>query len=580
MTPSCPVDSPSIARPPEPATQRPSGSDRSDPPGSLIVTTLAPVLAPALGPVLAAVLAVALALVLALSAGGAYGQTGHPALSQFDVAEVARIERFEAAFRPAWQVRGQPAVRWTLQQRMAHWQVPGVSVAVIRNGRLAWARGYGVLQAGGNEPVTPDTVFSVGSVSKVGAASTVLRLVQAGRLDLDRDVNSYLKTWQLPATPLMAIRPVTLRGILSHTAGLSVSVFPDFQPGEPLPTTLDVLEGRKPAKTEPVRVVYPPGSRAQYSGGGTMLAQLIIEETTGLAFADAARRHLLGPLGMARSSYQNPLPENHGNIAKAHGPDGQPRALPRGYEAMPEAAASGLWSTPSDYAKLVIALIDAWQGRAGDFLSSALVRQMMTEVGPSDTGLGPVLEGQGLDRRFSHSGGNDSYRAWMEGHLATGNGVIIFTNATRGDPLFREIRRAVAESEGWSAALAWHTEAPDLALTAAEVAELAGVYVATASLSRGGIAVRQDDEPGYQFVARGNQLHLRARWGEDRLLPLVVLDNTHFLSPGDDTVFEFLRDYDGRFSAVQLVEHDGQRLRAPRVAPSSGLDHLPVDSSR
>ena len=503
-----------------------------------------------------------------------------PALDRFAPDEVVRIRQFESALRPAFSVRGQPITRWTLQQRMAHWNVPGVSVAVIRNGQVAWARGYGVLQAGGSEGITPETVFSVGSVSKVGAASTVLRLVQAGRLDLDRDVNHYLKTWQVPASPLLASRPVTLRGILSHTAGLSVSGFPDYPPGAALPTTLDVLEGRKPAQTEAVRVVYPPGSRAQYSGGGTTLAQLIVEETTGQPFADAARQHLLGPLGMSRSSYQNPLPERHGNIARAHGPDGQPRALPRGYEAMPEAAASGLWSTPTDYAKLVIALINAWQGRAGDFLSSPLVRQMMTEVGPSDTGLGPVLEGQGLDRRFSHSGGNDSYRAWMEGHLATGNGVIIFTNATRGDPLFREIRRAVAESEGWPPALDWHTEAPALALSNDELVELAGVYAVTGGLGRGGLVVHQDDEPAWQFVARGKQLHLRSRWGEDRLMPLVTLDNSHFLSPAEDTVYEFLRDYDGRFSAIQLVEHDGQRRRAARVAAAMPLEHLPVDDSR
>lgn len=504
-----------------------------------------------------------------------------PALASFAPAEAARIEGFERSLRPGFSVSGQAETRWTLAERMAHWQVPGVSVAVIRGGRLAWARGYGVLQAGRPDAVNPETVFSVGSVSKVGAATAVLRLVQAGRLDLDRDVNAYLKTWQLPASPLTAVRPVSLRGILSHTAGLSVHGFPDFQPGEALPTTVDTLEGRKPAKTQPVRVVHAPGTRAQYSGGGTTLAQLIVEETTGEAFAPAARRLVLGPLGMNRSSYENPLPEAHGNIARAHGPDGQPRALPRGYEAMPEAAASGLWSAPSDYARLVIALIEAWQGRPGDFLTTALVRDMMTEVGPSDAGLGPFLQGRGLDRRFSHGGANDSYRAWMEGHLATGNGVVIFTNATRGESLFKEVRRAVAESEGWSPALDYHEQAPALALSPAEVAPLAGVYRGEGGLSRAGLTLApgndEDNAAGYQFVARKGQLLMRAPWGEDRLQPLVAFDSTHFLAPPSGTVFEFLRDYDGRFNAVQAVGIDGERIRAPRVGPAPSLDGLAVD---
>lgn len=465
---------------------------------------------------------------------------------------------------------------------MAWWQVPGVSIAVIRDGRLAWAKGYGVLQAHRPEPIDIDTVFSVGSVSKVGAATTALRLVNAGRLDLDRDVNGYLTRWQVPASPLATIRPVTLRGLLSHSAGLSVHGFADYQPDEALPTTVDVLEGRKPAKSDPVRLIYPPGTRWQYSGGGTTVAQLVIEETTGQDFATAARAQVLQPLGMTRSSYQNPLPEGHGNIAKAHGPDGQPRALPRGYEAMPENAASGLWSSPSDYAKLVIALIDAAAGRNDGFLAAPLARQMMTEVGPSPAGLGPFLEGRGLDRRFSHSGGNDSYRAWMEGHLATGNGMVIFTNATRGDPLFREIRRAVAESEGWSTALDYHEPAPSVALSADELSGLAGVYLVTGIASRGGLKIgTPDEDPAVQIISQDGRLHRRIQGDRDRLLALTPLDTSHFIEARTGTLYRFDRDYDGKASSLVISDTEGdssgEQTRARRVAEAPALKTLPVE---
>lgn len=505
------------------------------------------------------------------------------ARQQVPTAEQQRVRQFEQSLRPAVTVSGQPQPRWSLAQRMAWWQVPGVSIAVIRDGRVAWAKGYGVLRAGRPEPVDIDTVFSVGSVSKVGAAATVLRLVNAGRLALDRDVNGYLTRWQVPASPLMAIRPVTLRGLLSHSAGLSVHGFADFQPDEALPTTVDILEGRKPAKSEAVRLIYPPGTRWQYSGGGTTVAQLVIEETTGQDFATAARDLVLQPLGMTRSSYLNPLPEGHGNIAKAHGPDGQPRALPRGYEAMPENAASGLWSSPSDYSKLVIALIEAAAGRNDGFLGAALARQMMTEVGPSPAGLGPFLEGRGLDRRFSHSGGNDSYRAWMEGHLATGNGMVVFTNGTRGDPLFREIRRAIAESEGWSAALDYHEPAPAVALSTEEVSALAGVYLVTSSTSRGGLRIgTPEEDPGVQIIVQDGRLHRRVQGERDRLLPLTALDTSHFIEARTGTLYRFDRDYDGRAAGLVVSdtggEGQGEQLRARRVADAPVLKALPVEA--
>lgn len=360
----------------------------------------------------------------------------------------SRIRTVETSLRPAADRADTTGIRWTLEGRMAHYGVAGVSVAVIADGRLLWAKGYGLKQAGTTDSVDTETVFSVGSVSKVGTAAITLRLVDEGRLDLDRDVNEYLRRWKVPSNELTARERVTLRRIMSHTAGLTVHGFPDYQPDEPLPNIVQILDGTPPAKNEPVRVDLLPGSESRYSGGGTTVEQLVIEDVTGLEFAEAARRYLFEPLGMSRSTYESPLPAEHGNIAQAHGPDGEPRALPRGWEAMPETAASGLWTTPSDFARLILALIESYQGDGDTFLRYETARDMMTEVPPGIFGLGPEIDGEGPTRNFVHGGANDSYRAFMAGYLAEGDGLVIFTNGARGSELIPEIRLAVAAA-GW-----------------------------------------------------------------------------------------------------------------------------------
>ncbi len=359
----------------------------------------------------------------------------------------SRLRIVETSLRPRGAAADQ-SIRWTIEERMAHYGVAGVSVALIEDGALLWAKGYGLKQAGTHDAIDPETVFSVGSVSKVGTAAITLRLVDEGRLDVDRPVNEYLQRWKVPSNEFTEREPVTLRKIMSHTAGLTVHGFQDFQPGEDLPEVVQILDGAPPAKNPPVRVDLLPGSEFRYSGGGTTVEQLVIEDVTGLSFPEAAREHLFGPLGMRRSTYENPLPAAHGNVARAHGPDGKPRALPRGWEAMPEAAASGLWTTPSDYARLIIALIESYQGDGDTFLRYETARDMMTAVPPSIFGLGPEVGGEGPTRNFVHGGANDSYRAWIAGYLAEGDGLVIFTNGARGNELIAEIRMAV-DAAGW-----------------------------------------------------------------------------------------------------------------------------------
>jgi CubicO group peptidase (beta-lactamase class C family) len=489
-------------------------------------------------------------------------------------AEDSRIKAFESGLRPAVEVDGAPPVRWTLAERMAYWHVPGVSIAVIRHGRLAWAKGYGVRQVGAPAPVDPQTVFSVGSISKVGTAVMSLRLAEAGKVDLDRDVNTYLRRWRVPQSVYTDIAPVTLRGLMSHSSGLNVWGFPDFQPGQPLPTILDTLDGQRPSKTPAVRAEYVPGTQSRYSGGGVEVEQLLIEDVTGMSFKDAARTYLLAPLGMGRSTYEQPLPATYENVAKAHDAQGRPTALPRGWESMPETAASGLWTTPSDLAKMLIALMAAYQGRPNELLSRHAAQEMMTEVGPSTAGLGPFLDGRGMTRRFSHAGSNDSYKAWIEGHLATGDGLIIFTNGASDGDLRGEIRSAIAAAEGWAPAFQRTRVIPHVEVAPSELPRLAGTYQATIGAGpiprRAAIALTlagyklSNDAIAFSITTKDGQLYLSAP-GDNHRVRLLAEDHSHFVPETRSEIsLEFARGYDGRIGDLVVRINDAV-LTAHRI---------------
>lgn len=360
-----------------------------------------------------------------------------------------KVRLIETSLTPPSRLWNPSPAQATLERRMDHHHVPGVSIALIENHSVVWAKGYGERLVGSGEAVNTETVFSVGSLSKIGTAMIALRMIDAGLLDLDEDVNTYLKSWKVPYGPEAQNERVTLRRLMSHTAGLNVSGFADFGPEEETPTTVEILNGSGPAKNRPVRIIHEPGSIASYSGGGTTVTQLIVEDVTSQPFAAAARRYVLDPLGMARSTYKSPLPSSFGNIASAHGRDGGLSAAPRGWHSFPETAASGLWTTPSDYAHMLIALVQSYLGRDGSFVSNALARTALTRAPSSKYGLGPVVNGAGDNLRISHTGSNEAYKARFDYYPHRGDGLVVATNGTKGGQLREEIRNAAAHVLGW-----------------------------------------------------------------------------------------------------------------------------------
>lgn len=462
----------------------------------------------------------------------------------------------DSGLRPTVIAAGNPAPHWSLQARMAEHHVPGVAIAVLRNGTLVHSAGYGTRAVGSGQPVNADTLFSVGSVSKVVTATTALRLVADGALALDADINTALRSWRVPGTDTPPQPHITLRMLMSHTAGLGVHGFADYLPGEPLPTLLQTLNGTAPAKNTPVRLQHAPGERGDYSGGGVMVEQQLLEDVSGQPLDTLARTQVFSPLKMSRSRFSTP-PDTLDNIAKAHGGDGAPTALPRGWQSFPEQGASGLWTSANDLAALVGALTNSYRGTSA-FLPRPIATDMMTEVSPSWHGLGPRLGGAGQTRIFHHGGSNDSYRAWIEGYLATGDGLVILTNGENGAALATEIRNALSDALGRG--INPPVQAAALDLRAPAYADYAGVFEQDRSVP---MALRRAladifDVPALQVKVADGQVRVGMP-GQPRDGQVLPLSPTRFVSPDiEDLQIEFHRDAWGKVNALTVLHGDAR----------------------
>jgi CubicO group peptidase (beta-lactamase class C family) len=353
----------------------------------------------------------------------------------------------QTADPPADPRRAEVTAALTAAMR-AH-QVPGASIALIEDYRIAWAEGFGVVAAGRDQPITPTTLFQAASISKPVAAIGVLRLVELGRLQLDEDVNPRLTTWHIPASPLTVGRPVTLRLLLSHTAGVTVHGFDGYDRTAAVPTLVQVLSGVAPANSRPVLVDQKPGYGFRYSGGGYSILQQLVTDVTGQPFAEYMRQQVLEPLGLKQSRYEQPLEERSiAGAALGHRKNLVP--LPGGFHVYPELAAAGLWTTPSDLATLAIEVANTAIGRPGRLLSGATVSEML-KLQNDKVGLGFFIRGQGRGQSFGHDGANDGYRCLLVMLPATGQGLVLMTNSDTGGQIFKSVSAVVRSAYRWPA---------------------------------------------------------------------------------------------------------------------------------
>jgi CubicO group peptidase (beta-lactamase class C family) len=373
----------------------------------------------------------------------------------------ARIQNVESSlvrFAPGHLVLPGAPEKFSLADRMADTKVPGVSVAVITNYEMAWAKGYGLLKNGDDRPVGLDSLFQACSASKMVTAPLALRLVETGRLDLDADVNIYLKSWKIPENAFTTERKVTLRRLLSHQAGLNR---PDggfeWEDGS-TPTLIQILSGAAPALVQAARVEFLPGSKWQYSNFGYVIVQLILEDVLGKPFTEITQERLFGPLGMANSTFEYPLrPAWAAREITLHDQEGRtthPGMIPSAL------AHGGLITTPSDLARFGIELMRTYQGQSDKILSPEMVRQMFRQeiwledrstLGfPFGQGLGVFLVEEEPAKIVFHPGGNDPGASCLLCLLPeSGKGAAIMTNGLRGLYLTLELLSAIAREYQW-----------------------------------------------------------------------------------------------------------------------------------
>lgn len=380
----------------------------------------------------------------------------------------ARIAAIEHGLLPLFTIRGETVRKTPLAERMRQLDVPGVSVAVIDGGEVAWARGWGLADVASGRLVTAETLFQAASISKPVAAMAALRLVERGTIDLDEDVNDYLTSWQVPDNGYTTEKKVTLRGLLTHTAGTTVWGFPGYGPGARVPSTVGVLEGE--GNTEPIRVFKEPGESWRYSGGGYTVLQQLLEDLSGRPFPELMQASVLEPAGMWSSTYEQPLPVAlRGDAATGYRPHGVP--VDGGYHTYPEMAAAGLWTTPTDLARFALAIQRSYAGEDETLLAQQTAHAMLTPF-MNGQGLGPGIDTDGL--RFGHGGANEGFRCQLTAFIEGGRGAVVMTNADTGGQLASEIILTIAAAYDWPSPMP--EEKVVVRLDDSEYARLVGRY--------------------------------------------------------------------------------------------------------
>jgi CubicO group peptidase (beta-lactamase class C family) len=453
-----------------------------------------------------------------------------------------QIARVEQGLLPPAVLKGQTGRRASIAERMAYHGIPGMSLAVIEDGRLAWARAYGARGRDGQGAVTPDTIFQAASLSKSVTALGAMLLVQQERLKLDSDVRALLPSWK-PG------EKITLRQLLSHTAGLTVSGVSGYAPGAPLPTVTQILNGQPPATNEPVRVVMRPGTKVQYSGGGYVAVQQLVIAATELSLDEYFRKAVFEPLAMNHSFFEQPLSKDHASAA-AIGHQRGGSTVPGNWMVYPELGPAGLWTTPSDLARLVLEVQDAAGDRPSLLLKPESAREMLTGR-MENAGLGFFLTGpNGSSRRFMHSGRNPGFDAMLVAYKNGRQGAVVMINRNNNGGFIQEVLESVAREYRWPDYISQSPQQEYEPVPPPVQRSCVGVYEAA-------------ERPRLTVIFEDDKLFARA--GEDPWFRLYPASASEFFEIDNATRWTFVNGPDGKVREViaRSGNNEVHRRRVP-----------------
>ncbi len=441
------------------------------------------------------------------------------------------IKKVESNIIPVLQITGEPSQ--TLIERMKYYHVQGLSIAVIKDFKLLWAKGYGWADESLKVPVTTKTLFQAASISKSFNALGVLKLVQDNKLDLDADINNYLKTWKFPYDSLSKGKKITIKNLLSHTGGLTVHGFDGYARNDSLPTLKQIMDGEKPANSPPVRSMYEPGIKHEYSGGGTTISQMIVTDITRESYANYMNQHVLLPLGMTQSTFAQP-PIGIDTVLLSSGYDNDGKLIPGRYHIYPEEAPAGLWTNPTELSKFIIEMQLAYQGKSEKILNRKTTQLMLTPYINNGVGLGIFISDSDSTRYFSHSGSNLGFVSVYDGSFTGGNGVIVMANSDNG-AILQEIVNTVAAVYGFKGLLFTSIKTITKVDTSV-LKKYIGVYKASPDLT-------------VTVILDGQQLYAQPK-GQDKFAIFPQSTNKFFTKRAPLIEIEFISNNKGNVTSV------------------------------
>lgn len=474
-----------------------------------------------------------------------------------------KISQVESNLVGAAQTEGE--VPGTIKDRMAHFHVNGLSIAVIHNYKIEWAKGYGFADFDRKTPVTDQTLFQAASISKSLNAIGVLKLVQDKKLDLYADINNYLHSsaqntdsyslihaselnWKFPYDSLSKNRKISMANLLSHTAGLSVHGFGGYEKGSDIPNIVQVLDGKAPANSKPVRSMYPPGIKYEYSGGGITISQLIVTNVTQQPYEKYMYENVLKPLDMTSSTYtQFPTGVMKSLLAAAY--DAKGVEITGKHHIYPEQAAAGLWTNPTDLAKYVIETQLSLQGKSNKILSQQMTKTMLTPYADKQAALGVFVENLDSTKYFGHGGANEGFRSQYYGSFDGGNGVVVMVNSDNGE-IIPEIVNSVAKVYGFKGLYRSKVVKPiSIALTEKDLQSYTGKYQLAPDFI---LAITREGDKLYGKVP-----------GKNKLILFPETESKFYINL-EDIEIEFIKDDKGEVVKAMVYEngpHDAKKMQ-------------------
>jgi CubicO group peptidase (beta-lactamase class C family) len=459
-----------------------------------------------------------------------------------------KIGQVENGLRPEYFIKGDKLK--SITEVMKETNTPGISVAIIHNSEIVWTKGYGITDTETQIPVNTNTIFQAASISKPLTALAVMKLVQEGKLDLDENINSYLKTWKLPENEFTSKNKVTLRNLLSHTAGVTVHGFSGYKPDDEIPTLVQILNGELPANSGKIVVDMEPNTESIYSGGGYTIVQQVLIDQLQKTFQEIMRELVLEPLGMTNSFYSNvALNERQcANATAGHNDDGKWVLGKR--HLYPEMAAAGLWTTAEDLAKFSVEVQKSFKGESSKILTKEFMDIMTTPVLNGECNIGLFNEKVCREQLLEHDGGNEGYTCSMQFHKEKGFGVVLMSNSQRGYEMKMPLFISAAVAYGFDNIL--HPDYEIVDLSVAEVKLFSGNY-------------RMEVDKTVKIFQENNKLVYKTIF--DELKQLDYVGNNIMIDINRTVKFELREDSSELYMNEKKLErlNDGEKLASDYI---------------